>query len=205
MGLGEVARTLPVDQRGPEVFCMSDASWHYPGADPGGFVAFEALQERARQIDQEQFAEEFPVPALLVIYREPDSSKSGVLDPASQGVQLLTVSIKSAAILRYLNRLAFVCKRPGNPFAHLISIGRSASNDISIGVDSVSKVHGYFAHDEAGWHFTDHSSTNGSLINDKPLESGEKQILKEGDLLQLGLEVTLEYYNAPRLYLKAKG
>ena len=182
---------------------MSD-SWHYPGADSGGFVAFEELQERARGLSQEDFVQEFRVPALVVVYREPDA-EGGTLDPSSQGVQLLTVSIKSASILRYLNRAAFICKRPGNPFAHLISVGRSASNDIAIGVDSVSKVHGYFARDdEAGsWSFTDHSSTNGSLINDKPLESGQKHQLQDGDFIQLGLEVTLEYYSPKRLYERA--
>lgn len=184
---------------------MSDTSWHHPGADPGGFVAFEAVQARARELSLEDFVQEFPVPALLVIYREPDASRGGAADPSSQGVQLLTVSIKSAAILRYLNRLAFICKRPGNPFAHLISIGRSASNDISIGVDSVSKVHGYFAKDDSGWHFTDHGSTNGSLVNDQPIESGQKHFLQDGDLLQLGLEVTLEYYSSERLYQRARG
>jgi hypothetical protein len=177
-------------------------SWHYPGADSGGFVAFEEIQARARGLSEEDFVRELPVPALVVVYREPEGD-GGVLDPSSQGVQLLTVSIKSASILRYLNRVAFICKRPGNPFAHLISVGRSASNDVAISVDSVSKVHGYFARDGEIWSFTDHSSTNGSLLNDKPLESGEKSELKDGDFIQLGLEVTLEYYSPRRLYERA--
>ena len=182
---------------------MTD-TWHHPNADSGGFVAFEDLQARARELNREEFVQELPVPALLVIYREVDGSKNGSLEPSSQGVQLLTVSIKSASILRYLNRVSFVCKRPGNPFAHLISIGRSASNDIAIAVDSVSKVHGYFARENDDWCFTDHSSTNGSLLNDQPVESGEKQVLGDGDFLQLGLEVTLEYFSPERLYDRAR-
>lgn len=178
-------------------------SWHYPNADSGGFVAFDEIQARARALSEEEFLGEFPVPALVVVYREPEA-EGGTLDPSSQGVQLLTVSIKSASILRYLNRVAFLCKRPGNPFAHLISVGRSTSNDIAIGVDSVSKVHGYFARDERIWSFTDHSSTNGSLLNDQPLESGQKNELEDGDFLQLGLEVTLEYYSPKRLYARAR-
>ena len=179
---------------------MNATDWHYEGADPGGFAAFEDLQKRARQMDLEQFLEQFPVPALLVVYREADE-QGATLDPSSgAGVQLLTVSIKSAAILRYLNRVAFLCKRPGNPYAHLISIGRSVSNDIAIAVDSVSKVHGYFALDDEYWCFTDHGSTNGSLLNDRPIRSGQKNILRDGDLLQLGLEVTLEYLSPGQLY-----
>ncbi len=179
---------------------MNATSWHYEGADPGGFVAFEDLQDRARQTPREQFLEEFRAPALLVVYRESDA-QGGTLDPASgAGVQLLTVSIKSASILRYLNRVAFVCKRPGNPYAHQIFIGRSASNDIAIAVDSVSKVHGYFALEEELWCFTDRGSTNGSLLNDQPIRSGQKNVLRDGDMLQLGLEVTLEYLSPAKLY-----
>ena len=178
---------------------MVDGSWHYTGADERGFVSFEEMQEQAADATRDQFLDRFPVPAMLVVYREPDSGGEP-LDPSSQGVQLLTVSIKSAAILRYLNHLAFLCKRPGNPYAHLISIGRSASNDIAVTVDSVSKVHGYFSVDNGLWSFTDHSSTNGSLLNDQPLLAGTKNTLRDGDLLQMGLEVTLEYYSPERLY-----
>lgn len=184
---------------------MSDeAGWYYEGADSGGFVAYDEIQVRARRMSREAFVRQFPVPAVLVVYLEPESA-SEPLDPSSQGVQLLTVSIKSAAVLRYLNQVAFLCKRPGNPFAHLVSIGRSVSNDISIAVDSVSKVHGYFAPDGDAWCFTDHSSTNGSLLNDEPLKAGEKYVLSDGDVLQLGLEVTLEYLTPGTLYERLIG
>ena len=184
---------------------MTDASWHHPRADQDGFVALEEIQDRARRLSREDFLREFPVPALLVVYRDSDGSKGGqALDPSDHGVQLLTVSIKSASVLRYLNRLAFLCKRPGNPYAHLISVGRSHNNDITIAVDSVSKVHGYFATEDGRWNFTDHSSTNGSLINDHELRSGQKHILQDGDVLQLGLEVTLEYHGSGSLYDRAR-
>ena len=150
----------------------------------------------------EQFLGEYPVPALLVVYRERDLGQEAI-DPTDSGVQLLTVSIKSTAILRYLGKVAFIAKRPGNPFAHLISVGRSAKNDITVAVDSVSKVHGYFVpEDEMGWSFTDHGSTNGSLLDDEELESGRKYPLEDGVLLQLGLEVMLEVLSPEALYHK---
>lgn len=181
---------------------MTDQGWHYEGADEHGFVAFDELYRRTRKTSRDEFLRRFPAPALLVVYRDP-ATEDPPLDPsADTGVQLLTVSIKSkaTAILQYLNRLAFLCKRPGNPFAHLISIGRSTANDIAIAVDSVSKVHGYFAHDGERWGFTDHGSTNGSLLNDRPLKAGETVRLHDGDFLQLGLEVTLEFLSPSLLY-----
>ena len=185
---------------------MSSPDWHCPDADEHGFVAFEVLEERAAGSSREQFLEDFPVPGLLVIYRAQDSSGAeadAILDPTDRGVQLLTVAIKSSAILRYLGRVAFLAKRPGNPFAHLISVGRSANNDVTLAVDSVSKVHGYFVRDESGWSFIDHGSTNGSRIDDLELVSGERYPLADGNVLQLGLEALLEFLSPESLYRRA--
>ena len=115
----------------------------------------------------------------------------------------MTVSIKSTAILRYLGKVAFIAKRPGNPFAHLVSVGRSASNDITLTVDSISKVHGYFVREGDGWSFTDHGSTNGSMLNGGKIDKGDQHRLFDNSLLQLGLEATLEYVSPEALYQKA--
>ncbi|MCP4659954.1 MAG: FHA domain-containing protein [bacterium] len=184
---------------------MTNESWHCPGADADGFVSLEFLEDRASQLIRDQFLEEFPVPALLVVLPEADQLRVRPdLDSSDDAVQLLTVSVRSSMTLRYLNRVAFICKRPGNRFAHLVSVGRSRSNDISIAVDSISKVHGYFAHDGEEWAFTDHSSTNGSQLNNQALPAGERAPLNDGDFLRLGLEVTLQYLNPERMYDRAR-
>ncbi len=181
---------------------MSYRDWTCPGADDDGFITFEDLKEQTARHSLEDFTRKFPVPGLLVVYKEGDGDQA--LDPTDRGVQLLTVSIRSTAILRYLSKVAFLAKRPGNPFGHLISIGRSNRNDITIGVDSVSKVHGYFVPDGDDWSFTDHGSTNGSRINNSELERGEKYPLQNGDLLQLGLEVSFEFQLPRSLYMKTR-
>lgn len=183
---------------------MDDREWTCPDADDDGFVFFEILRDQAATLDHEEFLLRYPRPGLLVVYREPDSDGE-VLDPTSSGVQLLTVSIKGTTILRYLGKVAFITKRPGNPFAHLISVGRSAKNDITVAVDSVSKVHGYFVLDGNRWCFTDHGSTNGSVIGNVELTSGRKYPLEAGDILRLGLEVHFEYLTPESLYRKARG
>ncbi len=185
---------------------MSISNWNCPDANEHGFVAFKLIQERASSTSREQFLQDFPVPALLTVYGGPGADPSGAaqpFDPTESGVQLLTVSIKSTAILRYFDHLAFVTKRPGNPFAHLISVGRSATNDITLAVDSVSKVHGYFVREGEGWSFTDHDSTNGSTLAGHELTSGDKYPLHDGVVLQLGLEAALQYLSPGSLYLKA--
>ena len=182
---------------------MSTNDWSCPDADEHGFVPFTVIQARAAVSTREQFLEEFPIPALLAVYSDADSPVGEAIDPTDSGFQLLTVSIKSTAILRYLGKLAFVAKKPGNRFAHLISVGRSATNDITLAVDSVSKVHGYFVRDGEIWGFTDHGSTNGSALDGRAIEAGEKYPLFDGALLRLGVEAMLEYISPESLWERA--
>lgn len=177
--------------------------WYCADADEQGFVSYEYIRREAARLDLDGFKKGFPVPALMVVYRGVDQAESEGMDPGQSGVQLLTMSVKGAAILRYLSRIAFVCKRPGNPYAHLISIGRSVNNDITIAVDSVSKVHGYVVIEGDECFFTDHGSTNGSRINGQELEAGRKYPLRDRDVLQLGLEVMLEVMHPETLYRRA--
>ena len=184
---------------------MSAFDWSCPDADPHGFVKFDRIKERAAGTTREQFLQDFPAPALLAIFPDGDdpTSVADPIDPTDAGIQLMTISIKSTAILRYLGRVAFVAKRPGNPFAHLISVGRSATNDITMAVDSISKVHGYFVRHGEGWGFTDYDSTNGSTLAGKRLEPGGTSPLHDGVVLQLGLEAMLQYLSPESLYQKA--
>jgi pSer/pThr/pTyr-binding forkhead associated (FHA) protein len=54
------------------------------------------------------------------------------------------------------------------------------------------------------WFFTDHGSTNGSCINDQVLVRGDKYPLREGDHLQLGLEVAFDFLGPRALYMKTR-
>ena len=182
---------------------MNSSNWSSPDADEHGFVAFDLIKERAAQQTRDRFIEEYPAPALMVLFGGAGSAHGDALDVRDSGIQLLTVSIKSTAILRYLGKLAFIAKRPGNPYAHLISVGRSASNDITLAVDSVSKVHGYFVRDGGGWCFTDHGSTNGTTLNGNELSTGEKYRLFDGSVLKLGVEALVEYLSPDALYDRA--
>lgn len=181
---------------------MDTNDWSCPQADEHGFVAFDLLRERAQALDPKHFVEEFPAPALLTMFGS-DPQGGEALDPNDSGVQLLTVSIRSTAILRYLGKAAFIAKRPGNLYAHLVSVGRSASNDVIVAVDSISKVHGYFVRSADGWSFTDHGSTNGSTLDGDALAKGDKRPLADGAILKLGLEATFEYVSPESLYQRA--
>ena len=200
---------------------MNNPGWHYQDADEHGFVSLERLAKLAQE-GRDHFLKAFPRPCLRVDLLEENASGPSIdqlLDSTDQGVQLLTVTIRSAGILRYLGKVAFVAKRPGNPYAHLISVGRSASNDISLSVESISRVHGYFVADDesstgggeasadkesSGWSFIDHGSTNGSRLDGQDLVSGQRYPLRDGAEIQLGLGALLEFLTPEGLYRRVE-
>jgi pSer/pThr/pTyr-binding forkhead associated (FHA) protein len=69
----------------------------------------------------------------------------------------------------------------------MISIGRAASCDVCVEVETLSKVHGYFLREPDRWLYTDYRSTNGTTINGQKVEKTEKRALADGDRLQLGI------------------
>ena len=182
---------------------MTDTSWAYPDANQDGFVAVTRLQKQATLMSVEAFVEAFPPPALRSV--DPSDSSTGIrklLPAKDEGVQLLTQMVDGVEGLRYLGKVAFVTKKPGNPYPHLISIGRSKTNDITVAVNSVSKVHGYFVKDEEGWKFTDHGSTNGSRLNKVKLSANEKMPLEDGAVLQLGADTAFQFHLPESLHAR---
>ncbi len=69
----------------------------------------------------------------------------------------------------------------------LISVGRRAGNDVVIDNDPyVSGKHAEVLCDETGCYITDIGSTNGTLVNGKKLEAGQKEMLLNGDEVAFG-------------------
>ncbi len=88
-----------------------------------------------------------------------------------------------------------VVKKPGTAYAGMVTIGRTANNDIVLAYQEVSKFHGYFSKDSDSekYYLTDASSTNGTFVNGCPLTPREKCEVGEGDTICFGgaLAVTL--------------
>jgi diguanylate cyclase (GGDEF)-like protein len=63
-------------------------------------------------------------------------------------------------------------------------IGRSASCDIQIDQDSISRNHARLTLDEKGTSISDMGSTNGTFVNDEPVQGS--LVLRNGDLIKIG-------------------
>lgn len=73
------------------------------------------------------------------------------------------------------------------------TIGRRAGNDVVISTDPyVSGRHADVLCDDTGCYLTDVGSTNGSMVNGKKLEAGQREMLLDGDEVALG-QTTLKF------------
>ncbi len=75
-----------------------------------------------------------------------------------------------------------------------VSVGRNDQRDICIKDPSLSSYHCDFIHNEDGFFVCDRGSTNGTRLNNVPLEPEQMYPLKSSDLLQLGsVEVMFDF------------
>lgn len=85
------------------------------------------------------------------------------------------------------------------------SVGRTASNDLSIDDVSVSKIHASLVVDtNADLSVADTGSTNGTFINDERISYGKAQRLKAGDVVKFGM-VDVVFEHIPSLVQKPTG
>lgn len=177
-----------------------------PGASKEGLLSSEALAEQASVQTANGFAELYSFPALYVndVSAAADE-ESGIGDATVRArPQLQTVIVAGAAALRYLQRVGFLVKRPGNPFPQFVSIGRAANNDIVFGVDSISKFHAYFSSDGGRWAITDYRSTNGTFLNGTRLPPNQPTPVADGNQLRFGEQLSALFLEPTSLYLKLK-
>lgn len=124
------------------------------------------LGDLLRQMEgtsRERFVELFPHPFLIQITSLRDLEEG---DPATGTVRSTMPQPKESNLLGC--PVYFVKKRETNPLTNLISIGRTANNDLALPYQTVSKFHAYFqAHD---WSLVDAGSSNGTYIGRKPLK-----------------------------------
>lgn len=162
------------------------------------------LRASVEKMSATEFAKANPRPALHLTLEiktktgESDGNKStkersyertAVIPPSGAGI-----------INRYHDRIAFLAKRPGNPFPNMISVGRALNNDVVIVLSTVSKLHGYFLNDGAAWSFYDHGSKNGTQLNGAPVKPNERRPIAPGDRIRLGLELQCVFLSPEKLY-----
>ena len=94
-----------------------------------------------------------------------------------------------------------VINQPGQPARTYelagggISIGREPDNSISLEGDSnVSRYHAVIKSHDGHFFLSDLNSSNGTTLNDAPIEAGSEHPLQDGDRIGLGGTSTIEFH-----------
>ncbi len=90
-------------------------------------------------------------------------------------------------------------KKPGAPFADMITIGRTANNDVVLRDITVSRFHAFFRPRDNGWIVCDAGSKNGTFLKGPQLKPRKEQPVVSGDAVRLG-DIACIFYTADALF-----
>ncbi len=169
-------------------------------------LRIEDLRSDAARLSPEEFENRYGSAFLLLSstgFKQPKSASSTevlLLDMDEEigertaGVSVRVMPIRAAESSR----------------THLITIGRTAKNDVTIADISVSRFHAFFKRNPAGgFQLHDAGSTNGTIVNESSVctkEAGPPTDVKSGDSIRFGqVDATFLEADALRSYVAKFG
>jgi hypothetical protein len=178
----------------------------------------EELAHTTRQMQVADYVAAFPDPALVFISQFGATDKAPTVDtppnPMSRSaVFSRTTNVKGSpklsgdaeADFRPDSLVVFMPKSARNPFANMITIGRSPTNDLLLPMATVSKVHGSFSQVGDKWRFTDSRSVNGTYVDGERLLPNEARALAEGSHVSFGTETHALFFTPKGLFERLAG
>lgn len=102
--------------------------------------------------------------------------------------------------------LVWVEKREGNPFRHMVTIGRVPNNDIVFATPTLSKIHAYLRLEPPqGWWIHDQRSTNGTWVDGQRLPRDGRSPLRDGSWINLGPSLGVKFFLPATLWAFLRG
>jgi len=101
--------------------------------------------------------------------------------------------------------VVFLAKKSSeNPFADVLTVGRSPANNLCLPFPTVSKVHALLALSEKGWTLSDQGATNGTFVREDRLpRHGSTALMDE---IEIGFgPVATRFFTPGRLYALLRG
>lgn len=146
-------------------------------------------------------------PAALVRAR-PDAG-ANVDDELRRDVSVdleldLEIETMVAEMEGYRRRIARVqvyplVKKAGASFPDMITVGRTANNDVVLRDVTVSRLHAFFRHRDGKWVVADGGSKNGTRLDGAPLEPRRERDVDSGQVVRIG-DLDLTFYTAAALF-----
>ena len=179
--------------------------------DPAGRAAtselrIEDLRSDAARLSAEDFENQHGNAFLLLSSVGFKQSKNGT----STEVLLLDLEEEIGERTAGVSVRVLPIRAAKSSITHLITIGRTSKNDVTISDISVSRFHAFFKHNPAGgFQLHDAGSTNGTTVNGCSVstkETGPPMNLTSGDNIRFGqVDVTFLEADALRSYVAKFG
>lgn len=77
-------------------------------------------------------------------------------------------------------------KKKGAPFSDMITVGRTANNDVVLNDITVSRFHAYFKKRGEDWVVCDAGSKNGTQVNGRRLDARKERKIENGTTVRIG-------------------
>jgi len=145
-------------------------------------------------------------PAALIRRRADDSE---VLDRTGSGDKDLDAETQVAAAVGRRRAPGGIevfplAKKPGASFPDMITIGRTANNDIVLRDVTVSRLHAFFRRRDDRWVVADAGSKNGTAVEGEPLLPRRERDVGSGTGVRIG-DLELTFYTAVELFAVLSG
>ncbi len=173
-----------------------------------GFVVdLKALVALASQLDEKSFLERHPHHGLLVRKKVRPAGEEGFeseLDWRTRTKKNLYSKKPSASVPAKdpLAKTAYhpLVKSTRNPFAGMITVGRTPNNDVCLASSSVSKLHAYFQSEPARWIVRDSMSSFGTFVDGAKVLPDQVVPVSDGSIIGFGPDVEATFLSAKALY-----
>jgi hypothetical protein len=93
-----------------------------------------------------------------------------------------------------------LAKKPGASFADMITVGRTANNDIVLNDVTVSRFHAFFREREGSWVVCDAGSKNGTTVDGHALEARKERPIESGTVVRIG-DIETRFFSAEELFV----
>src|SRR5579883_3234847 len=175
----------------------------------GLVVDLKALVALAGQLDEKAFLERNPSYALII--KKKGRPSEG--DPFESDLDWRTRTKKGlyggkaasgTPVPRKdpLAKLVYapLVKSSRNPFAGMITVGRTPNNDVCLSFSSVSKLHAYFQNENGRWTVRDSMSSFGTFVNGEKVPPDTAISVQDGSAIGFGPDIEGQLLSPKAVY-----
>ena len=170
------------------------------GASPN--KTLDQFKKENRGLTIEDFLTRHPGPFLVVSFPSTDGDiQAPPILPG--GGNTIRGSFAPIKVTTHIYSLA----RHGDAELHMITVGRTANNDICIPFPQVSKMHAHFQKDYRSGRMalTDAASTNGTRVNGQMLPPREPRFLEDRDRISFGEGIRGKFHTSRSMWALISG